>query len=98
MRSGWGNRRKEMVDLVGLEPTTSSMPCCSRGSRTLVFKNLRTGILGGNGMFGAISGQFPAKEFNERRRAAWAGVHAGRLNVKAKFDNAVGASACWATA
>ncbi len=55
-----------MVDLVGIEPTTSSMPCCSRGGRSLVFNHLRTGKTGGNGMFGAIPGQFPAKKFKTK--------------------------------
>ena len=71
--------KKKLVDLVGIEPTTSSMPCCSRGSRSLVFKDLQTGTSGRNGVFGALSGQFPAKNSNERRRAAWAGVQAVRL-------------------
>jgi hypothetical protein len=36
------------------------MPCSFEGSRSLVFKQLATGIAGRNGVFGALSGQFPA--------------------------------------
>jgi hypothetical protein len=56
----------DLVDLVGIEPTTSSMPCSFQGSRSLVFKHLRTGISGRNGVVGALSGQFPAKNFDAR--------------------------------
>jgi hypothetical protein len=63
------------VDLVGIEPTTSSMPWRRKSSRRFVFKQLATGTSGRNGVFGAISGQFPAKNFNRQNsRAAWAGV------------------------
>jgi hypothetical protein len=64
-----------LVDLVGIEPTTSSMPCTENSSGRLVFKQLATGTWGRNGVFGAVSGQFPAKNFNtQNSRAAWAGV------------------------
>jgi len=36
---------KEMVDLVGIEPTTSSMPCKQHSSRRFVFNGLATGTL-----------------------------------------------------
>jgi hypothetical protein len=43
---------------------TSSMPWKMNCSRYLLFKHLATGALGRNGVFGAISGQFPAKSKN----------------------------------
>ncbi len=50
-----------MVDLVGIEPTTSSMPCKMHSSRRLVFKDLATGVLAGKRYirryFRPISGQ-----------------------------------------
>ena len=36
------------MDLVGIEPTTSSMPWKRKNSRSIVFKQLSTGRLGGN--------------------------------------------------
>src|SRR6202007_55252 len=39
-------RVRELVDLVGIEPTTSSMPCRENRSRGLVFKQLATGTSG----------------------------------------------------
>jgi hypothetical protein len=50
-----------MVDLVGIEPTTSSMPWKRKSSRGFVFKWLATGMLAGNRYirryFRPISGQ-----------------------------------------
>jgi hypothetical protein len=49
------------VDLVGIEPTTSSMPWKKHGSRRLILKELATGTLVKNGYIGRyfrpISGQ-----------------------------------------
>ena len=66
---------KEMVDLVGIEPTTSSMPCKKHSSRRLVFKQLATGTSGRNGVFGAISGQFPANVVQQKPES---GLHGRR--------------------
>ena len=50
-----------LVDLVGIEPTTSSTPWSRKGSGRFVFKWLATGILAGNEYisryFRPISGQ-----------------------------------------
>jgi len=71
-----------MVDLVGIEPTTSSMPCSFKGSRSLVFKHLRTGISGRNGVFGALSGQFPAKISTQDQTSCMGGDLYGQLNSR----------------
>jgi hypothetical protein len=79
-----------MVDLVGIEPTTSSIPCSFKGGRRLVFKQLATGISGRNGVSGAISGQFPAQIFNlQNRRAAWAGVLVARFSSRMELQQGV---------
>jgi len=49
-----------MVDLVGIEPTTSSMPCSGKNSRAFVFSTFATGTLVGKwhiDVSGQISGQ-----------------------------------------
>jgi hypothetical protein len=67
-----------LVDLVGIEPTTSSMPWSRKGRRRFVFKWLATGGLAGKRYirryFRPISGQ----KLATIKRAAWAGVHAFR--------------------
>ena len=50
-----------MVDLVGIEPTTSSMPWKYHGGLLLTAKGLRTGIVGKNGKTGAICYQNATK-------------------------------------
>lgn len=47
-----------MVDLVGIEPTTCSVTCSEKGSRTFVFKTLTTATLGRERAHLAM---FPAK-------------------------------------
>jgi hypothetical protein len=49
------NRRhlcERLVDLVGIEPTTSSMPWKNHSSRRLILKQLTTGELVKNGYIG----------------------------------------------
>ena len=80
-RDGGGSLRRgslvveRLVDLVGIEPTTSSMLWSNNDSRRLILKQLATGRLAKNGYIGRhfrlISGQI----FNVRNRATWAGVH-----------------------
>jgi hypothetical protein len=50
-----------MVDLVGIEPTTSSMPWKYRGMSVLTAKDLGAGIVGQTGKIGAICYQFATK-------------------------------------
>jgi len=50
-----------MVDLVGIEPTTSSMPWKYQGRSVLTAKDLRAGIVGKTGKIGAICYQFATK-------------------------------------
>jgi len=50
-----------MVDLVGIEPTTSSMPWKYHGSRPLILKELTTGQAGKTGINSAICYQFATK-------------------------------------
>jgi hypothetical protein len=55
------SRRVKMVDLVGIEPTTSSMPWKYQGRSILTAKDLRAGIVGKTGKIGAICYQFATK-------------------------------------
>jgi len=50
-----------MVDLVGIEPTTSSMPWKYQGRSILTAKDLRAGIVGKTGKIGAICYQIATK-------------------------------------
>jgi len=50
-----------LVDLVGIEPTTSSMPWSSSNRKVQTVRYLRTGITGKNGPLGAICGQNAGK-------------------------------------
>ncbi|HEY1938773.1 MAG TPA: hypothetical protein VGJ33_12625 [Candidatus Angelobacter sp.] len=50
-----------MVDLVGIEPTTSSMPWNLQNANLLTVKDLKTGIAGKTGLIGAICYQFATK-------------------------------------
>jgi len=58
------NSLEGLVDLVGIEPTTSSMPWNHIGSRRLILRQLTTEHWSKTGMSGDISGQFPARNFN----------------------------------
>jgi hypothetical protein len=61
-----------MVDLVGIEPTTSSMPWKKHSTRRLILKQLTTGGLAKNGYIGRyfrpISGQAINKTAELRER------------------------------
>ena len=49
------------------------MPCTENSSRRLVFKRLANGTSGRSGLFGAVSGQFPAKNFNTQQQQSCMG-------------------------
>ncbi len=61
-----------MVDLVGIEPTTSSMPWKYQGGRPLILKQLMAGQAGKTGINSAICYQIATK-LNEwdRRADSW---------------------------
>src|SRR6266852_5490870 len=71
-----------MVDLVGIEPTTSSMPWKKHTSRRLILKRLATGISGD------ISGQFPAKNFNNVKQPSCMGGGSCKSRTQ-KFKNSM---------
>ena len=50
-----------MVDLVGIEPTTSSMPWKCQGSRPLILKKLMAGQTGKTGINSAVCYQIATK-------------------------------------
>jgi len=50
-----------MVDLVGIEPTTSSMPWNYQGCRSLILKQLMAGQAGKTGINGAFCYQIATK-------------------------------------
>jgi hypothetical protein len=52
---------RDLVDLVGIEPTTSSMPWNCQGSRPLILKQLMAGQTGGTGINSAICNQIATK-------------------------------------
>jgi hypothetical protein len=52
---------KYLVDLIGIEPMTSSMPLCNANRKLQTAQYLRTGITGKNGPLGAICGQNAGK-------------------------------------
>ena len=73
---------KRLVDLVGIEPTTSSMPWKKHSSRRLIPKRLVTGGLVENGYIGRYFRPISGQIFNvQNSRAAWAGVHAARTTT-----------------
>jgi len=56
-----------MVDLVGIEPTTSSMPWNDHRSRPLILKELLTGLVGKAGGKAVICYQFATKTLSIRK-------------------------------
>jgi hypothetical protein len=50
-----------LVDLVGIEPTTSSMPCCGSKTKLLTKWHLAVGKTGKTGLVGSICCQNAAK-------------------------------------
>jgi hypothetical protein len=70
------------VDLVGIEPSTSSMPWKKHSSRRLILNELATGRLVKNRYIGRYFRPTSGQIFNlQNSRAAWAGVHADRFEV-----------------
>ena len=68
------------MDLVGIEPTTLFHAMEEAHQPEIDCKAVNNRRIGKNrGVLGDISGQFPANRLNKNSRAAWAGVHAGRL-------------------
>jgi hypothetical protein len=66
---------EHLVDLVGIEPTTSSMPWKKHSSRRLILKLLTTGRLVKNGYIGRYFRPISGQKFDaQNSRAAWAGV------------------------
>ena len=53
-RKGESGKYLKMVDLVGIEPTTSSMPWNRQKPKLLTVKWLEDGITGKTGLIGAI--------------------------------------------
>jgi len=53
-----GRAQQFLVDLVGIEPTTSSMPWKQKNRRSLTVKDLKTGRVGRTGAIGGICYQF----------------------------------------
>jgi len=58
-----------MVDLIGIEPMTSSMPWNGGMGVLLTVKDLRVGSVGKNGPIGAQCYQFATKILTEQGRA-----------------------------
>src|SRR5271166_6872480 len=66
------NLLRDLVDLVGIEPTTSSMPWKYQGSRPLILKQLMAGWTGKTGINSAICYQIATKLNEwERRADSW---------------------------
>jgi hypothetical protein len=53
--------KADLVDLVGIEPTTSSMPCCGFRRKLLTVKHLLVGKTGKTGLIGDICYQNATK-------------------------------------
>ena len=72
----------KMVDLVGIEPTTSSMPWNRQGGRPLILKQLMAGQTGKTGTNSAICYQIATK-LNEwdRRADSWGISPSRRANT-----------------
>jgi hypothetical protein len=58
-----------LVDLIGIEPMTSSMPCCGSKTKLLMKQYLSVGKTGKTGLVGSICCQNAAKNQSSGDRA-----------------------------
>ena len=81
----------KMVDLVGIEPTTSSMPWNYKGGRPLILKQLLAGQAGKTGINSAICYQIATKLNKWDRRAdSWGISPSGWTTIGVAMPTSLG--------